>query len=234
MGCHTGEGSSIGSRRDPGPNCPSRTVRKRNAPQGAGNGRTTGKGRKYRPPLRGRGRARKGPSAKPPARGPLRQGLHLRRPATDGRHLHTRSECATVAPATNERERDMNCGICSSPATHYFATVGQGNQGRCYEHAMRFGYPEYLVELNPPKPALRQSGYIINFNDGEGNEDEVAMVWPFAEELAAWWVDNIVGCGETEAEWLISDAIYDSYRPQYLEKASATVEVTHVTCLTLV
>ncbi|ATI18784.1 hypothetical protein SEA_DAUDAU_83 [Streptomyces phage Daudau] len=128
----------------------------------------------------------------------------------------------------------MICGICSDKATHYFATVGKGNQGRCYDHAMQFGYPEYLVEINPPKPALRQPGYVILFNEGNGNEDEVAVTWPFEEELASWWVGNITGCESVDADWLVADAAYDPYRPQYLERTDVTVEVTRVTCLALV
>jgi hypothetical protein len=128
----------------------------------------------------------------------------------------------------------MICGICSEKATHYYATIGRGDQGRCADHAAQFGYPQYLVELDPPLPALRQPGYVILFNEGNGNEDEVAVTWPFAEELAAWWVENITGADKNDADWLIGDAAYDPYRPQYLEKGEVTVEVTRVTTLTLV
>lgn len=127
----------------------------------------------------------------------------------------------------------MICGICSDKATHYFATVSRGNQGRCQYHADQFGYPEFLVELNPPMPALRQPGYVILFNEGDGQEDEVAVTWPFAEELASWWVENISGVTEFDAKWMVNDAAYDPYHPQYLEKGDLTVEVTRVTRLPL-
>ncbi|UFD98014.1 hypothetical protein PQC18_gp76 [Streptomyces phage Pablito] len=128
----------------------------------------------------------------------------------------------------------MRCGICSDKATHYYKSHGKGNQGRCAYHAEQFGYPEYLVELEPPKAALRVPGYVILFNEGNGNEDEVAVVWPFEEELAEWWVGHISAAEKSDVQWLIDDAVYDPYRPQYLERGEVTVEVTRVTCLTLV
>ncbi|WP_436739943.1 hypothetical protein [Streptomyces sp. BBFR102] len=126
----------------------------------------------------------------------------------------------------------MICGICSKPATHYFATA-RGNQGRCQRHADQFGYPEYLVELTPPKPALRQPGYVIQFWDGSGEGDAVAEVWPFPEELAEWWVQNISGCDSFSAERLVEDAAYRPYEPHLMETAGVQVEVTRVTLLTL-
>ncbi|ATI18941.1 hypothetical protein SEA_SQUEAKYCLEAN_78 [Streptomyces phage SqueakyClean] len=128
----------------------------------------------------------------------------------------------------------MICGICSDKATHYYRTVGGDNAGRCQYHADQFGYPEYLIELEPPKAALRQPGYVILFNEGNGNEDEVAVTWPFAEELAEWWVENITAAEKSDVQWLVADAAYDPYRPQYLERRDVTVEVTRVTCLALV
>ncbi|ATI19019.1 hypothetical protein KGG85_gp80 [Streptomyces phage Tefunt] len=128
----------------------------------------------------------------------------------------------------------MLCGICSGKATHYYRSVGKGNQGRCAYHAGQFGYPEYLIELEPPKAAIRQPGYVILFNEGNGQEDEVAVTWPFEEELASWWVGNVSGADDSEVEWLVSDAAYDPYAPQYLEKGRVTVEVTRVTTLALV
>jgi hypothetical protein len=47
-------------------------------------------------------------------------------------------------------------------------------------------------------------------------------------------VENISGADKIDAEWLVADAAYDSYRPQYLEKGEVTVEVTRVTTLALV
>lgn len=128
----------------------------------------------------------------------------------------------------------MFCVICSSEATHYYDTVGGEKSGRCAYHAEQFGYPEYLIELHPPRPALRVPGYVILFNEGSGNVDEVAVTWPFEEELAAWWVRNITAADEAETDGLVGDAAYDPYRPQYLERSNVTVEVTRVTCLSLV
>ncbi|WP_420312561.1 hypothetical protein ACOB87_38020 [Streptomyces sp. YS-B37] len=128
----------------------------------------------------------------------------------------------------------MNCAICSELATHYYRNGRGENTGRCYDHAAQFGYPEYLVELNPPKPALRVPGYVILFNEGNGQEDEVAVTWPFAEELASFWVGNISGADRNDSDWVVADAAYDPYRPQYLERQGVTVEVTRVTTLTLV
>jgi len=128
----------------------------------------------------------------------------------------------------------MRCTICSELATHYYRNGRGENTGRCFDHAAQFGYPEYLIELNPPKPALRVPGYVILFQEGNGNEDEVAVTWPFEEELASWWVGNIASADKFDSDWLIADAAYDPYRPQYLEKGGVTVEVTRVTTLTLV
>ncbi|AFU62138.1 hypothetical protein D854_gp04 [Streptomyces phage R4] len=128
----------------------------------------------------------------------------------------------------------MICGICSEPATHYFATVSRGNAMRCQHHADQFGYPQYLVEINPPKPAIRQPGYVIQFWDGSGNGDEVAEIWPFEEELSEWWVQNISACDKRSAEWLVGDAAYHPYEAQFLEAQDVHVEVTRVTCLPLV
>ncbi|MFJ6893575.1 hypothetical protein [Streptomyces hokutonensis] len=108
------------------------------------------------------------------------------------------------------------------------------NHGRCFDHARQFGYPEYLVELNPPKPALRVPGYVILFQEGDGQEDEVAVTWPFQEELASFWVESVSGADKVDSDWVVADAAYDPYRPQYLEKQGVTVEVTRVTTLTLV
>lgn len=128
----------------------------------------------------------------------------------------------------------MRCGICSDPATHYYRTVGGDNAGRCHYHASQFGYPEYLVELNPPKPALRQPGYVIVFNDGEGQQSETDITWPFEEELAEFWVSSIAAADPLKTRWLVSDAAYEPYKPMYLEQKDLTVEVTRVTRLAIV
>ncbi|MFE3589421.1 hypothetical protein ACFXOY_18090 [Streptomyces niveus] len=128
----------------------------------------------------------------------------------------------------------MICAICSEQATHYYRTAGGNNSGRCRYHAEQFGYPEYLVELVPPRTALRVPGYVILFNDGDGNEDEVAATWPFEEERAEWWVETVAACDAEAARWLVTDAAHDRYRPQYLEAVRVTVEVTRVTCLPLI
>lgn len=128
----------------------------------------------------------------------------------------------------------MNCGICYDKATHFYKSVGKGNQGRCAYHAEQFGYPEYLIELAPPKAALRVPGYVILFNAGDGTEDEVGEIWPFEEELAGWWVGNIIAADEPDVRWLMEDAAYEPYRPHYLERSNRAVEVTRVTCLPLV
>ncbi|WAB08785.1 hypothetical protein SEA_ANDRIS_81 [Streptomyces phage Andris] len=127
----------------------------------------------------------------------------------------------------------MICGICSDKATHYYRTVRGDNAGRCQYHADQFGYPQYLIELAPKRAALRIPGYVILFNEGNGNEDEVAVTWPFEAELAEWWVGNITAADTGDVRWLIEDAAYDPYRPQYLERRDMTVEVTRVTCLAM-
>jgi hypothetical protein len=128
----------------------------------------------------------------------------------------------------------MRCTICSELATHYYRNGRGENAGRCFDHAAQFGYPEYLIELNPPKPALRVPGYVILFQEGNGQEDEVAVTWPFEEELASFWVERVSGADKVDSDWVVADAAYDPYRPQYLEKQGVTVEVTRVTTLTLV
>ncbi|WDS51797.1 hypothetical protein SEA_TRIUMPH_83 [Streptomyces phage Triumph] len=128
----------------------------------------------------------------------------------------------------------MLCGICSDKATHYYRTVRGDNAGRCQYHADQFGYPEYLIALEPPKAALRQPGYVILFNEGHGNVDEVALTWPFEADQAEWWVQTISAADVADTRWLVEDAAYDPYRPQYLERRNVTVEVTRVTCLSLV
>ncbi|MEU0344225.1 hypothetical protein ABZ092_36125 [Streptomyces bobili] len=127
----------------------------------------------------------------------------------------------------------MICGICSDKATHYYVTGRGDNAGRCQYHADQFGYPQYLVELNPPKPALRTPGYLIQFWDGDGEGDDIAAVWPFPEELSEWWVENISACDKVSAQWLIGDAAYEPYDPKFLEATGVSVEVTRVTNLTV-
>lgn len=128
----------------------------------------------------------------------------------------------------------MRCGICSDPASHYYRTVGGENAGRCHYHASQFGYPEYLVELNPPKPAIRQPGYVIVFNEGDGQPRDLDLIWPFEEELAEFWVGSIADVDKLMTRWLVSDAAYEPYQPMYLEQGGVTVEVVRVTCLALV
>ncbi|MEV5330845.1 hypothetical protein [Streptomyces werraensis] len=125
----------------------------------------------------------------------------------------------------------MRCTICSEHASHYFRTVGGENVGRCPYHADQFGYPEYLVEINPPRPALRTPAYLIQFWDGSGQDDPVAAVWPFEDDLAEWWVSNVTACDKRSAEWLVADAAYAPYEPQFLDAAGVHVEVTRVTSL---
>ncbi|QOV06211.1 hypothetical protein KGG72_gp81 [Streptomyces phage Salutena] len=126
----------------------------------------------------------------------------------------------------------MRCTICSDQATHYYRSVGGENVGRCAYHADQFGYPEYLVEINPPRPALRTPAYLVQFWDGLGmDQDPVAAVWPFAEELAEWWVQNITAADKGKVEWLMSDAAYAPYGAQLMETQDVTVEVTRVTSL---
>jgi hypothetical protein len=129
----------------------------------------------------------------------------------------------------------MNCSICSDPATHYYRSAAGQNVGRCGYHAEQFGYPEYLIELNPPKPAMRVPGYVIQFWDGSGeHQDSTAVTWPFAEELAEWWVQHITDADKGKVHWMMSDAAYAPYHPQFLKARDVTVEVTRVTCLPLV
>ncbi|MFG2923898.1 hypothetical protein ACGFYA_20610 [Streptomyces sp. NPDC048305] len=125
----------------------------------------------------------------------------------------------------------MICGICSASATHYYRTVRGDNAGRCQYHADQFGYPQYLVELNPPKQAVRLPGYVIQFWEGDGTEDEIAAIWPFEEELSEWWVQSTTACDKRSAEWLVGDAAYEPYAPKYLDAAGIRVEVTRVTTL---
>lgn len=130
----------------------------------------------------------------------------------------------------------MICGICSERATHYYRTAGGDNAGRCQFHADQFGYPEYLIELTPAPVAIRQPGYLIQFWDGNGeDQDAVAAVWPFEAELAEWWVQNITACRKEQADWAVADAAYAPYEPQFLDGPSdVTCEITRVTVLSLV
>ncbi|MFJ6183751.1 hypothetical protein [Streptomyces sp. NPDC092295] len=128
----------------------------------------------------------------------------------------------------------MVCAICPDGATHYYRTVGGADSGRCGHHANRFGYPQYLVELNPPKHRVRQSGYLVQVFDGTGVSDPVAEVWPFEEEVALIWVGVATGCDRASADWLVADAIWAAYEPQQLEAGELSVEVTKVTRLLLI
>ncbi|MGW6600590.1 hypothetical protein [Streptomyces sp. NPDC055036] len=128
----------------------------------------------------------------------------------------------------------MVCNLCGDKATHYYESLGMGKQARCAYHAKQFGCPEYLVELEPPKAALRVPGYLVLFNEGDGVEDGVAATRPFERGLAEFWVWLNAGAEESEARWLIDDAAYDPYHPQYMERGDLTVEVTRVTCLPVV
>ncbi|MFE9924284.1 hypothetical protein ACFYQA_22680 [Streptomyces sp. NPDC005774] len=125
----------------------------------------------------------------------------------------------------------MFCHLCGDVATHYYRTTSGQNSGRCGYHAEQFGYPQYLVEIAPKRPAMRTPAYLIQFADGKGDIDPISDIWPFDQDQAAWWVDNVTGCGEREADLMIADAIYDAYRPQYLEAQYVTAEVTRVTLL---
>ncbi|MEU9795049.1 hypothetical protein AB0E27_31440 [Streptomyces sparsogenes] len=91
---------------------------------------------------------------------------------------------------------------------------------------MNFGYQ--------PPPARTAPGYLVQFRDGSGKDDPVADVWPFDPLTADWWVDVITGCGMREAQYLIADAAFEPYVPQYLETLHSTAEVIRVTCLPLV
>jgi hypothetical protein len=129
----------------------------------------------------------------------------------------------------------MNCTTdTAAKATHYYDTYGGQRRLLCAECANRFGYPQYLVELNPPKPPLRQAGYLVQTFDGTGSSDPVTEVWPFEETVALAWVEVVTGCDKVSADWLIADAIWAAYEPQNQEAGELTVEVTKVTCLLLV
>ncbi|QAY15904.1 hypothetical protein SEA_TINABELCHER_81 [Streptomyces phage TinaBelcher] len=116
-------------------------------------------------------------------------------------------------------------------ATHYYRAYEGDRVMLCFGCASRFGYPQYLVQINKP---VRQSGYLIQVFDGTGMDDPVTAVWPFESDQAESWVRTITACTRESAEWLVGDAAYDPYNPQYLDSADLTVEVTRVTCLSLV
>ncbi|MFF7800234.1 hypothetical protein [Streptomyces olivaceus] len=125
----------------------------------------------------------------------------------------------------------MICSICSDSATHYYRSVGGENVGRCEYHADLFGYPEYLVEIAPAPKAVRTPGYLVQFADGQGEVDETGDIWPFADDLAEFWVQAVAESSKEEAQWVVVDAAYAPYVPQYLESREVTVEVTRVTNL---
>ncbi|MBQ0949231.1 MULTISPECIES: hypothetical protein [unclassified Streptomyces] len=134
---------------------------------------------------------------------------------------------------TERTEHDMICTICSDRATHYYRSAGGDNVGRCQYHADQFGYPEYLVEINPAPKAVRLPAYVIQFADGQGEIDEIGAIWPFADDLAEFWVQAVAESSKENAEWVVADAAYAPYEPQYLESREVTVEVTRVTSLAI-
>lgn len=128
----------------------------------------------------------------------------------------------------------MRCTICSEPASHYYRSAGGENVGRCPYHADQFGYPEYLVELKPACPALRTPAFLIQTLDGSGHEFSATdAIWPWDDDLAVFVAHGVAECTDQQAEWLVADAAYAPYEPQYLETAHATVEVTRVTSLSV-
>lgn len=125
----------------------------------------------------------------------------------------------------------MICTICSDQATHYYRSAAGENVGRCQYHADQFGYPEYLREITPPRPALRTPGYIVQLMDGDGDCDPIGDVWPFESELVEFWVQAVSDADKQAVEWLVADAAYAPYEPQFMEAAGVCVEVTRVTSL---
>ncbi|AVO22566.1 hypothetical protein PBI_PAEDORE_83 [Streptomyces phage Paedore] len=128
----------------------------------------------------------------------------------------------------------MICGLCSDAATHYYVTASRGNAYQCQYHADRFGYPQYLVEINPPRPPLLMPGYVVQTLNGSGEVNDAFEAWPFDEDFVEPWISIQSGADERSIEWLVGDAAYYAYEPQYLEATDVNVEVTRVTCLALV
>ncbi|MET8111198.1 hypothetical protein [Streptomyces prasinus] len=126
----------------------------------------------------------------------------------------------------------MLCTICDDVATHYYVAISGEHLGKCAYHAETFGASQYLVEINPPV-RMRTPGFLIQFADGKGGGiDPISDIWPFDDaNHSEWWVTNVTGCYERDASWLVDDAMYDPYRPQYLETQHVTAEVTRVTLL---
>jgi hypothetical protein len=125
----------------------------------------------------------------------------------------------------------MHCtyGDHLATATHYYDTAGRGKSYLCQDHADRFGYPEYLVQITPD-PWRPQYGYLVNSHTGDGASDPVADLWPFEGDHAEWWL-GILG---NQDKYLIADAAWEPYRAHQTEVQGLTIECTRVTVLPLV
>jgi len=130
----------------------------------------------------------------------------------------------------------MGCH-CGDRATHYYDTVGRGRQGLCEYHADKFGYPQYLVPVAPLAKDWRpEYGYILVARTGDGTEDDTCLIWPFAGELAEWWVE-MTGYPKQEARYLIADAAWEPYQAHFSAWYGSEipqVEARRVTCLPVV
>lgn len=114
-------------------------------------------------------------------------------------------------------------------ATHYYDTIGQGRRHLCQLDADRFGYPQYLVQIEPD-PWRPQYGYLVNSHTGGGWGDLTPDVWPFTEPHTTEWLETL-GCKDP---YLLADAAWEPYRAHFAETAGLTIECTRVTCLPLV
>ncbi|WP_052397141.1 hypothetical protein [Streptomyces sp. NRRL F-5123] len=130
----------------------------------------------------------------------------------------------------------MNCTYLghAANATHFYDTTEGVRKHLCIDCAGRFGYPQYLTEINP-KPPIAQAGYVVETFDGEGESDPVIELWPFESEVALAWIQALTGVATFTVEWLLADAQSSPYEPQYQEAGGwLTLEVRKVTCLRLI
>ncbi|MFI5863549.1 hypothetical protein [Streptomyces sp. NPDC051546] len=114
-------------------------------------------------------------------------------------------------------------------ATHYYDTVGVGRRYLCQRDAEQFGYPPYLVQLQPD-PWRPRYAYLVNALTGEGVSSPTADVWTFTEPRTVEWLEA-VGCKDP---LVLADAAWEPYRAHLAEAAGLTIECTRVTCLPLV
>jgi hypothetical protein len=125
----------------------------------------------------------------------------------------------------------MDCTYAFHPATatHYYRTAAGTKLHLCADCASSFGYPEYLVPVQPA-PWRKEYGYLVNAHIGDGSDDLVADLWPFEGDDAERWLRAL----GNQDKYLLADAAWEPYRAHQSEAQGLTIECTRVTCLPLV